>query len=57
MNIRSVIAATVSAFAVIVAATSSALAADPIPVPEPMTLGLVAAGAAGLIVLRRFRGK
>ena len=30
---------------------------EPIPVPEPLTAGLLAAGAVGLFALRKFRGK
>jgi hypothetical protein len=36
---------------------SASAGLNPIAVPEPMTAGLLAAGAAGLYALRKFRGK
>jgi hypothetical protein len=54
MKIRSVLGMASFAF---LASASTALAAVPLDVPEPMTMSLLAAGAAGLIAYRKFRGK
>lgn len=55
---RSLLAVAAMATIGLIGSISTALAADPpISVPEPMTMGVLAAGAAGLIALRKFRGK